>query len=247
MLLQGFQMPEDDKNRTDFSNPPANEADAVGYTRPAPRILRGFRVYEGWLSAQEQVGLVADLRDILREAPLFSPRTPSGATMSVRMTSAGQWGWMSDLQGYRYAPRHPQGSDWPPIPPVLTALWAELVPQARPPETCLLNYYGPEAKMGMHQDRDEGDLSQPVVSVSLGDEALFRIGNLERGGRTESLWLRSGDVVVMEGAARLRYHGVDRIAAGTSLLLKQPGRINLTMRVVTPHRAVQDRGLGNSA
>ncbi|MER5172024.1 alpha-ketoglutarate-dependent dioxygenase AlkB [Thioclava sp. GXIMD2076] len=236
MLLQGFEMPEDDKNRTDFSNPPANLPPDPSLVRPEARELRGFRVYEGWLTPEEQAGLVTDLREILRKAPLFSPVTPSGAQMSVRMSSAGNFGWMSDAKGYRYAPHHPQGSAWPPIPPVLTALWGALVPQARPPETCLINYYGPEAKMGMHQDRDEGDLSQPVVSVSLGDEALFRIGNLERGGKTESLWLRSGDVVVMEGAARLRYHGVDRIAAGTSLLLKQPGRINLTMRVVTPSR-----------
>ena len=85
--------------------------------------------------------------------------------------------------------------------------------------------------MGMHQDRDEADFRWPVVSVSLGDEGLFRIGNDTRGGKTESLWLQSGDVVVMGGAARLTYHGVDRIRFGSSRLLPKGGRINLTLRV----------------
>lgn len=149
------------------------------------------------------------------------------------MTSAGEFGWISDRRGQRYAPAHPQGTPWPPIPQSVLDVWHLVAPDARAPESCLVNWYAPDARMGLHQDRDERDLTQPVVSISLGDDALFRIGNAERGGSTDSVWLRSGDVLVMGGAARLLHHGVDRIAAGTSTLLDAPGRINLTLRVVT--------------
>ena len=177
--------------------------------------------------------LLGDLRGVLAAAPLFSPMTPFGRPMSVRMTSAGRFGWYSDRKGYRYVDRHPDGTAWPPIPQRVLAIWRAVTACARDPECCLINHYGPGACMGMHQDRDEADFCWPVVSVSLGDDALFRIGNLERSGRSESLWLRSGDVLVMAGAARLIHHGVDRIAPGTSTLLSAPGRINLTLRVVT--------------
>ena len=149
------------------------------------------------------------------------------------MTSAGQVGWISDRRGYRYEPRHPSGVHWPAIPETLFDMWRALVPDARDPQCCLINWYDDTAKMGMHQDKDEADFKWPVVSVSLGDSALFRIGNLTRGGKTESLWLESGDVVVMGGDARLTYHGVDRIKPGSSTLLEKGGRINLTLRVVS--------------
>lgn len=152
--------------------------------------------------------------------------------MTVRMTSAGRVGWVTDHSGYRYEPAHPNGTAWPPIPDAVLEIWRAVGSKDRDPDSCLINFYGEDAKMGMHQDRDEGDFSWPVVSVSLGDEALFRIGNTTRGGKTESLWLRSGDVVVMGGEARLAYHGVDRVKHGSSLLLPKGGRINLTLRVV---------------
>lgn len=195
--------------------------------------MRGFLHYSAWLTPGEQAAIVADLRALVQAAPLFSPMTPHGRPMSVRMTSAGRFGWVSDRRGYRYGETHPSGTPWPPIPESILSIWRALVPAARAPECCLVNYYGPEARMGLHQDRDEADFSQPVVSISLGDDGLFRIGNAERGGRTQSLWLRSGDVLVMGGAERLLHHGVDRIAPGTSLLLPKGGRINLTLRVVT--------------
>ncbi len=197
------------------------------------REIRGFRLFDGLLGRGEQEAMVDDIRSIVRAAPLVVPVTRRGKEMSVRMTSAGTQGWISDRTGYRYEKTHPSGSDWPPIPASVLAIWRAVVPGARNPESCLVNWYGPAARMGMHQDRDEVDLDQPVVSISLGDDALFRIGNVERGGRTESVWLRSGDVVAMGGAARLVHHGVDRIAPGTSTLLEVPGRINLTLRVVT--------------
>lgn len=197
------------------------------------REIRGFLLHDGLLDPGEQEALAGEVRAIARAAPFFAPTTPRGRPMSVRMTAAGRFGWISDRGGYRYGERHPAGHRWPPIPEQVLAIWRAVAPGARAPECCLVNWYAPGARMGMHQDRDEADPAQPVVSISLGDDALFRIGNEARGGRTESVWLRSGDVVVMGGAARMRHHGVDRIAAGTSTLLAAPGRINLTLRVVT--------------
>ncbi len=180
-------------------------------------------MFDGFLGAKAQAAMVADVRALLRAAPLFRPVTPRGQRLSVRMTSAGSHGWVSDRRGYRYETRHPSGTPWPPIPPRIRAIWDAVVPEARPVESCLVNWYDGDARMGMHVDRDEADTTQPVVSISLGDDALFRIGNAGRGGRTESVWLRSGDVVVMAGAARLLHHGVDRIAPGTSTLLESTG------------------------
>ncbi|MFN3208143.1 MAG: alpha-ketoglutarate-dependent dioxygenase AlkB family protein [Roseovarius sp.] len=194
--------------------------------------IRGIRIFKGYLGGAEQAALVTALRDVVRAAPLFSPMTPYGKPMRVRMTSAGRYGWMSDRRGYRYEERHPEGMAWPPIPDEVLAIWRDLVSGERMPDCCLVNHYDADARMGMHQDRDEADFGWPVLSVSLGDEGLFRIGNATRGGKTESHWLQSGDVVVMGGDARLIYHGIDRIRPGTSMLLDAPGRINLTCRVV---------------
>ncbi len=194
--------------------------------------IRGFQIFKGSLDGQGQADLLAELREVVAQAPLFSPMTPYGRPMSVQMTSAGKYGWYSDRKGYRYEQKHPEGQSWPPIPRGALALWQGLVSTERMPDCCLINYYSDKARMGLHQDRDEADFSWPVLSVSLGDEGLFRIGNTTRGGKTESLWLQSGDVVVMGGEARLRYHGLDRIRHGSSTLLTKGGRINLTMRVV---------------
>ncbi len=193
--------------------------------------LRGFDVFQEFLNAKAQTRMVEDLRAVVARAPLFSPLTPYGKPMSVRMTSAGTLGWYADKSGYRYVDRHPGGAKWPPIPASVLDVWSAVSGVDRAPDCCLINFYGPGARMGMHQDRDEADFSWPVVSISLGDQALFRIGNTTRGGSTTSIWLSSGDVVVMGGAARLTYHGVDRTKPGTSRLLPDGGRINLTLRV----------------
>lgn len=195
--------------------------------------IRGFRIHRGFLDRPAQEALVAELRGVLAQAPLVQPVTPRGRPMSVRMSACGSFGWITDRRGYRYERRHPSGVDWPPIPASVRGIWDAVADCPRAPECCLINWYGEGARMGLHQDKDEGDFSCPVVSVSLGDEGLFRMGNVERGGKTESLWLQSGDVVVMGGAARLAHHGVDRIRFGSSTLLKDGGRINLTLRVVT--------------
>jgi alkylated DNA repair protein (DNA oxidative demethylase) len=194
--------------------------------------IRGFNVFKGHLDAAAQSALVADVRAVAQAAPMFSPDTPYGKPMSVRMTSAGSVGWYADRSGYRYAPAHPSGTPWPPIPSAVLVMWRALTGLTRDPDCCLINYYGEGARMGMHQDKDEASFEWPVLSVSLGDAALFRMGNTTRGGTTESLWLESGDVVVMGGDARLTYHGVDRIRFGSSSLLPKGGRINLTCRVV---------------
>jgi alkylated DNA repair protein (DNA oxidative demethylase) len=158
----------------------------------------------------------------------------SGRPFSVRMTNCGPLGWVSDESGYRYQPTHPEtGKPWPAMPASVLAAWEELSGYPHPPEACLINYYAPGTRMGLHQDKDEGDFSAPVVSLSLGDEALFRIGGTKRGGPTKSFRLRSGDAVVLGGAARLAFHGVDRIVSGTSTLLAEGGRFNLTLRRVT--------------
>jgi len=194
--------------------------------------IRGFRIHRGFLDRAAQAALVEDLRAVAAQAPMFSPMTPYGKPMRVKMTSAGKYGWMSDRHGYRYVTQHPYGVDWPPIPEQVLAIWRNLVSNARAPDCCLVNYYGEGARMGMHQDRDEADFAWSVLSVSLGDAGLFRIGNPTRGGKTESIWLESGDVVVMGGDARLTYHGIDKIRFGSSSLLEKGGRINLTCRVV---------------
>lgn len=194
--------------------------------------LRGFEIHKGLLGVPAQRAVVEAVREVVKVAPLFRPDTPYGKPMSVRMTAAGRFGWFSDKTGYRYVPTHPSGQEWPPIPLEILDIWARTTELKRQPECCLINYYAPDARMGMHQDKDEADFQWPVVSISLGDDALFRIGNTTRGGKTESVWLQSGDVVVMGGDARLTYHGVDRIKSGTSTLLPNGGRINLTLRVV---------------
>ncbi len=195
-------------------------------------MIGGAELFAGLFDMDAQAAIVSDLRAVVAAAPLFSPLTPWGKPMSVRMTSAGKYGWFSDRNGYRYSEHHPDGQSWPPIPARILALWHRLVSDERDPDCCLVNFYGEGARMGLHQDRDEADFRWPVLSVSLGDDARFRIGGTVRGGKTESVWLRSGDVLVLGGAARLAYHGIDRIAPGTSTLLPKGGRINLTLRVV---------------
>ena len=203
------------------------------------KFPEGFRHLPGYLSDCEQQEIVAAIRDVVAEAPLFTPHMPrTGRPMSVRMTNCGTLGWVTDQQrGYRYQQDHPEtGRPWPPIPARLVALWEAVGCWPAPAEACLINFYDASAKMGLHQDRDEVDLAAPVVSVSLGDTCRFRIGGTARGGKTASLELRSGDVVVLGGGSRLAFHGVDRIYPGSSTLLKNGGRINLTLRRVMPYR-----------
>jgi alkylated DNA repair protein (DNA oxidative demethylase) len=195
----------------------------------------GLRLYPGYLDRGHQVELLAALREVLAAAPLFTPRMPmSGRPFTVRMSNCGPLGWVSDASGYRYAATHPEsGQPWPPMPAIVLSAWTELGRYPHPPQACLINFYGPAAKMGLHQDRDEDDFDAPVVSLSLGDSCLFRVGGHKRGDPTRSFPLHSGDALVLAGAARLAFHGVDRIVPGTSTLLPEGGRFNLTLRRVT--------------
>ncbi len=196
--------------------------------------MDGFRVFPGRLSAAEQASLANEVQAAFDVGPLYRPITPSGKPMSVRMTNLGPLGWVTDAHGYRYEAAHPvTGAPWPPIPPSLLALWSELADAKTPPDACLVNVYDAGARMGLHQDRDEMDLGFPVLSVSLGDTALFRVGGLRRSDPTRSVRLASGDVCVLAGPARLAFHGVDRVLDGTSRLISGGGRLNLTLRRAT--------------
>lgn len=201
-----------------------------------PALPEGVRHMPGYLDRAAQAALLEDIRAVVADAPLYVPAMPrTGKEMSVRMTNCGALGWVTDKEhGYRYQATHPAtGRPWPPIPEALLRVWRDMADYPLEPEACLVNFYTSEAKMGQHQDRDEADFAAPVVSVSLGDDCLFRVGGPRRQDRTVSLRLQSGDVLVLGGTSRLAFHGVDRIYPGTSTLLKNGGRINLTLRRVT--------------
>lgn len=196
----------------------------------------GMNYFPQALDGARQAALLLELRAIIAQAPLFTPTMPrSGEPMSVRMTNCGPLGWVTDKErGYRYQATHPEtGQPWPPIPPMLLELWDAVARYPPPPEACLVNYYSGSAKMGLHQDKDEEDFAAPVLSVSLGDTGIFRVGGRSRKEPTQKFELRSGDVVVLGGDDRLAYHGIDRILSGTSNLLPEGGRFNLTLRRVT--------------
>jgi len=197
-------------------------------------IAPGVSLWRERFSKPAQQALLDDVLARLDEAPLYRPVMPgSGKPFSVQESNFGSLGWVSDKAGYRYQPTHPvTGRAWPAIPAILMDLWRAIA-DAPDVECCLVNLYRDEARMGLHQDKDEKNMSAPVVSVSLGDDALFRIGGETRRGETRSINLASGDVMMFGGPARLAYHGVDRIRAGTSSLIPGGGRINLTLRRVT--------------
>ena len=192
--------------------------------------MEGFRLWPGALSSSEQAELVGQVLEAVADAPFYRPITPGGRAFSVLMTNMGTSGWVSDRNGYRYQDTHPDtGRTWPPIPERLLILWSELTGWPVLPDACLVNLYQGQARMGLHQDRDEADLAAPVLSVSLGDTAVFRIGPAT-GGPTQSIRLASGDVCALTGPARLARHGIDRLIAGSSTRVPGGGRINLTLR-----------------
>jgi len=197
-------------------------------------LAPGLTYHPDYLDRPAQEQLLQSLREITRQAPLFTPRMPrTGKPFSVRMTNCGRLGWVSDVDGYRYQSAHPEtGEPWPAMPSQVLRAWENLSGYPHPPDACLINFYEPKARMGLHQDKDEEEFAAPVVSLSLGDTALFRYGGVERKDPTKSIKLRSGDAIVFGGPARLIYHGIDRLNAGSSDLLPQGGRLNLTLRKV---------------
>ncbi len=191
---------------------------------PGAVLLPNFAADDLWPAIQQ----------ITAAAPFRHMLTPGGFKMSVAMTNCGPLGWVTDRSGYRYSPTDPQtGSPWPAMPPEFLALAARAAHLAGfpgfTPDACLINRYEPGAKMSLHQDNDEHDFSQPIVSVSLGLPAIFLFGGFERSDKAARIKLHHGDVVVWGGPARLRYHGVLPIKPGEHPLTG-PYRINLTLR-----------------
>ncbi len=207
-------------------------ADLFSQLEMEVELASGLVLARGFFDLAAQEKLVAEVAAIAVRSPWYAPRMPrTGKLFSVKMTNCGTLGWVSDVDGYRYQPLHPvTGKPWEPIPELAMRAWRALSGYPHPPQACLVNFYDVSARMGLHQDSDEGDFSAPVVSISLGDSALFRYGGPKRGDPTKSIKLHSGDVVVLGGPARLAFHGVDRIFAATSALLAGGGRINLTLR-----------------
>ncbi|MFV0280197.1 MAG: alpha-ketoglutarate-dependent dioxygenase AlkB [Rhodoblastus sp.] len=200
-------------------------------------LAPGLDYRPAYFSRPRQEELAAAIREIVRAAPLFTPTMPrTGKAFSVRMTNCGPLGWVSDIsQGYRYQAGHPiTGAPWPAMPEALLSAWRDLAGFEAPPEACLVNFYAAGARMGLHVDADEQEPRAPVLSISLGATCLFRYGGLKRADPTKSIRLASGDVVIIGGASRFCYHGVDRIYPATSTLLANDARINLTLRRVLP-------------
>ena len=194
---------------------------------PGAVLLRGFAL-------DDAPALLAAVADVTAHAPFRQMQTPGGQTMSVAMSSCGERGWISDRRGYRYSPADPQtGQPWPPMPALLADLARRAAADAGfggfAADACLINRYLPGCRMGLHQDRDEADLSQPIVSVSLGLPATFLFGGPTRGGRPLRLPLVHGDVVVWGGPARLYFHGVAPLVDGSHPATGNC-RINLTFR-----------------
>jgi alkylated DNA repair protein (DNA oxidative demethylase) len=199
----------------------------------APIDLKGVAIHKGWLDRPAQEALVEAVRGVAAAAPFQRYVTAWGKPMTVRMTAAGRVGWVIDRGRYRYSKTQPNSpAPWPAIPEPALVIWRALSGWPADPDSLLVNFYDESARMGLHRDDNEGDFDAPVLSVSLGDPAVFRVGGLSRKDPTASVTIESGDVAVMGGAARLAYHGVDRIRFGGSTLLPQGGRINLTLRVV---------------
>ena len=193
----------------------------------------GFQYLPGYIDRQRQEALLQDVRAMLDAAPLFEQHMPkSGAPLSVRMSNAGPFGWVTDRDnGYRYQGTHPEtGLAWPEIPPSLLQLWHDVTSHEQPPNMCLINYYDGDARLGLHQVRGEGSLNAPVVSISLGDDATFVVGGLTRKDPTRRILLHSGDVIAFGGRSRLIFHAVAGIQLHTSTLLSEGGRFNLTLR-----------------
>ena len=202
----------------------------------AKPLPSGLVILPGHLDTEAQQALLSIIWDRLGAAPFYTPRMPrSGRPMRVQMTNFGPLGWVTDKAGgYRYQEAHPEtDTAWPALPEALLALWDEVTGWPSPPEACLVNHYRQDGRMSLHVDADEDARDAPVLSVSLGDPALFRIGGPRRSDPTQSFWLRSGDVVVLGGAARHCYHGVDRVRFGATSLVPGGGRINLTLRRVS--------------
>jgi alkylated DNA repair protein (DNA oxidative demethylase) len=199
----------------------------------AEPIAEGAMVLPGF-AASETKALMKAIDHIAAEAPFRHMITPGGFRMSVAMTNCGRAGWITDRRGYRYTKADPLSRQvWPALPAIFQGLATRAAAEAGfagfAPDACLVNRYEPGARMTLHQDKNERDFTQPIVSISLGLPATFLFGGLRRSDRPRRLILESGDVVVWGGAARLAFHGIDKLAAGEDEVCG-PYRFNLTLR-----------------
>ena len=208
--------------------------DSVRDVQPAEeRLAEGAVLLRGFARPRER-DLIAALRAIEEQAPFRQMYTPGGQQMSVAMTNCGGFGWVTDRSGYRYDAVDPKsGKPWPAMQPIFRALAEQAADHAGftgfVPDACLINRYEPGARLSLHQDKNERDFANPIVSVSLGLPATFQFGGLKRNDPVRKFALRHGDIAVWGGRSRLRYHGVPELKEGEHEKMGRM-RINLTFR-----------------
>lgn len=216
-----------------MTNPPAQRD--FFENPPVFRLPEGIWHRSGLFDTAFQADLAAAVTEIARAAPFKRPRMRGKGQFSAAITNAGDAGWWSDEHGYRYLRIQPGSTaPWPPMPEAFRAAVHKAIAAspwpAFAPDACLINFYGTEAKMGLHQDKDERDFTQPIVTVSLGDAADFLIGGPARNDQPQVIRVQSGDAVLMGPPSRLLFHGVRRIYPGTSPIPGVTGRYSLTFR-----------------
>jgi alkylated DNA repair protein (DNA oxidative demethylase) len=212
--------------------------------RSVPEALNDFLLLRGFFDRCEQARLVAACDEVAAAAPFITPTMADGRPFRVEMTNAGEWGWLSDRTGYRYAREHPEtGRPWPPPPEALidaaraavrAALGTVSAGRYRPQCFLINRYAAGRGRLGLHRDQDERDRTQPIVTLSLGADAIFLAGGATRKSPVARIALASGDVVVMAGPSRMAYHGIDRVLAMPAAPTAAGGRLSVTMRRVDP-------------
>jgi alkylated DNA repair protein (DNA oxidative demethylase) len=198
----------------------------------------GITHWPGYLSPQQQSGILDAVAQVMHEAKPIRPRMKNGVPMINTLSNCGAWGWWSDEMGYRYVGKHPEThSPWPPIPEPIEhharVVAAQLGHANYAPDSCLVNIYEATGKLNLHQDADEADRTQPIISFSFGADAAFVIGGMKRTDPTQTIRLKSGDAMAFHGPGRMRFHGVKRIYPAAHVqhtAIPPGGRINLTLR-----------------
>jgi DNA oxidative demethylase len=198
----------------------------------------GVTHWPGYLTPRQQGVLLDAVAGVMRAAAPVRPRMKNGVPMINTLSNCGEWGWWSDEKGYRYVAQHPEtNAPWPPIPePIKSAAQALARETGHPdydPDSCLVNIYAATGKLNLHQDADESDRTQPIISFSFGADAAFVIGGMARADRGQVIRLKSGDAMALAGASRMRFHGVKKLYPALHLAhpaIPLGGRINLTLR-----------------
>lgn len=196
----------------------------------------GITILRDYLTRDQQVAFIEKSRQAARQAPLLYPRMPGGTPFRVRVTSVGECGWWSDgIRGFGYVKRHPATNrPFPQMPADFRFLAVRAAAEVGcefEPDTCLINFYDiGDGRLGLHQDENERDRTQPIVTVSLGDSCIFEVGGAARSVKPQEIRLDSGDVLIMSGKGRNLFHGVKKIIPCTSNILKNGGRVSLTLR-----------------